>query len=787
MQKLHSVSAFFSYYRLLPLLLCGLFTCTLPVLAQSPAKTGQGQRKTVGLVLSGGGAKGLAHVGVLKALEENNIPIDYVVGASMGAIIGGCYAAGYAAKEIEEIVLSDAFQEWSSGKLLLQHRFVPSRREAEADLFSFYVDLDTNFRASVNSNFVDDAPLNFALARLLYKASHEAGHNFDSLDIPFRCTASDIFTQKSVVLQDGHLSDAVRASMTVPLFFRPIRIDGKYLYDGGVYDNFPVKVMRKHFNPDIIIAVNVSSKVFKEYPYGKDDELIADALKYFLLDNTDPGLLNKGDVFLEPNLGNLTAIDFPKVQAFVDSGYAVARASMDSIKQKIPFSLPQSRPGRKTELLDHSEKNIYSIEFQGLLPRQEGFVRRTLGSGRSKVSIDRLSKGYYRLISHSYFNDVYPWLLGDTTSKDGYRFSLKINHRQKARVSLGGNLASRSISRLYAGISYTLLSRALYQFQVNGYSGRFYTSARGMARMHLPTAMPMYLELNGVYNHWDFNNSQEIFFSKNAGNLFLSRYDRFIEGLAGFTVKRQKLLEVGAAWLNNDDFYFNQNNFNTADLADESMFNGMMYLARFSHSSLNRKQFADEGSALKLSLRYYNGQERHNPGSTSIYETSRKVQHQWVMAKASWEKYYGTKLKWGYSLEGVASNQPAFANYTATLLNAPAFYPLLDSRTLFLPGFRAINYAAAGLRQVTPLSGKLQLRLEGYAFRPFRVIAEGEEQQAEFVKPARQVELAASASLIFQPPLGPASASFIYYDDPNQRFGILLNAGYLIFNRRGMD
>ncbi len=278
-----------------------------------------GYSQKVGLVLSGGGAKGIAHVGVLKALEENEIPIDYITGTSMGGIIGGCYAAGMSPNQIEEIVLSKEFLEWVTGKLESGHNYYFNRDDDNAAFLRLNLSLDSTFSVLFNTSLASDLSLNFALAEKFAQPSAIAHDNFDSLFVPLRVVASDIFTQTALSLGSGSLSDAIRATQTVPFFYSPIRIDGKYLFDGGVYNNFPGDIMQQTFNPEVIIGSNVSSKVFEEYPFGKDDKLIARSLLYMFLDKSDPSDIPEGGVYIQPDLTNYTSFDFARAQALIDS------------------------------------------------------------------------------------------------------------------------------------------------------------------------------------------------------------------------------------------------------------------------------------------------------------------------------------------------------------------------------------------------------------------------------------------------------------------------------------
>src|SRR5690554_6566465 len=154
----------------------------------------------VGLVLSGGGASGMAHVGVLKALEEENIPIDYIVGTSIGALIGGFYAAGYTASEIEEIVVSDEFRSAANGIIDQQHEFYFKKSPSNAGMLNIDFRLDSLFESNIPTNFVNSTPIDLGLLQYFIPANAIAKENFDSLLIPFRCLSANITKGKEEVL-----------------------------------------------------------------------------------------------------------------------------------------------------------------------------------------------------------------------------------------------------------------------------------------------------------------------------------------------------------------------------------------------------------------------------------------------------------------------------------------------------------------------------------------------------------------------------------------------------------
>ena len=192
----------------------------------------------VGLVLSGGGAKGAAHIGVIKALEENNIPIDYITGTSIGAIIGSLYAMGYSPEEMLELMLSKEFSYWQTGTVEEQYTYYFKEPYPTPEFAHFSIDMSDSLQIKASflpQSLINPIQMNQAFMALFSQATAKAGWNFDNLFVPFRCVASDIYTKKPIIFKNGDLGDAVRASMTFPFFFQPIWKDSIPLFDGGFH------------------------------------------------------------------------------------------------------------------------------------------------------------------------------------------------------------------------------------------------------------------------------------------------------------------------------------------------------------------------------------------------------------------------------------------------------------------------------------------------------------------------------------------------------------------------
>lgn len=216
--------------------------------------------QSVGLVLSGGGAKGIAHIGVIQALEDNNIPIDYITGTSMGAIVGGLYACGYTPAEMLDVIRSQEFAYWSISTIDPKLTYYFMEPPVTPTILKLNLGGDQSGLTSLlPSALINPLPMNFAFMELFAPFTAQCEADFNKLFVPFRCVASNVDKKHKTVFSSGQIGDAIRASMTFPLVFHPIEVDGDRLYDGGIYDNFPVDVMDDTFAPDFVFGVDVSA------------------------------------------------------------------------------------------------------------------------------------------------------------------------------------------------------------------------------------------------------------------------------------------------------------------------------------------------------------------------------------------------------------------------------------------------------------------------------------------------------------------------------------------------
>ncbi len=291
----------------------------LPTVFAQSLSSYEEERPKVAVVLAGGGAKGAAHIGVLKALEEMQIPVDYITGTSMGAYVGGLYATGMSADEIESFIYSI---DWYSGYRDRVDRSQRRVRDKEAeDRYQLRTDIGLRF-GEVH------APRGFVQGQNMLRILRETTGNlnefqsFDDLAIPYRSVATDIVELQEVVLDKGQLVDAMMASMSVPGALPPYELNGRMLVDGGVVNNMPVDIARA-MGADIVIAVDISTD-YKQKEDFTSMLVVADQLSNYLVRRStqqQAESLGGQDVYLRPDVGQMETTEFAKMPDAYEAGY----------------------------------------------------------------------------------------------------------------------------------------------------------------------------------------------------------------------------------------------------------------------------------------------------------------------------------------------------------------------------------------------------------------------------------------------------------------------------------
>lgn len=744
---------------------------------------GQAMSQRVAVVLSGGGAKGLSHVGVLKALEEYEIPIDYIVGTSMGAIVGGLYASGYSPDSIAILLQDEKFTKWATGEIEDKYSYYFKQSEPDAswiDIKFNHNDVTGKIKGKLPVNLIPPYEMDFNILELYAGASAAANYDFNNLFVPFRCVASDIDSNKAVVLDHGQLGTAIRASMTFPFFYKPIEIDGKLLFDGGMYNNFPSDVAGEVFNPDVVIG----SKAAGNYNSPGQDDMIAQ-LQSMLMAPADFSMDSTSGILLEHDLSNRAIFDFSRAGEVIDVGYLTVIENLGGIYDLIERRMPAEDLDKRRQMFLDSKPPLIidSIYIEGLTKNQAGYVRKLFKHRDKLVDIEVVKLQYFKLIADDKISAIFPELAFNNQT-GYYDLHLKVKKSESFVGSLGGNVSSGTANTAYVGLEYRYLGRQAMSLMANLYLGRFYNSYMVGARVDFPSRVPFFMDLSYIYNSKNYFRNTTYFFDDKTP-AFLICKESFGSFSAGIPATHRGKLILGLNFGSKKDEYYQDNTFSREDTSDITTFDMVTPRIMFELNSLNRKQFANAGARFLAEIRYTYGHEINTPGSTSPDSMQQSNDHSWFQLRLLYDNYFDHfgPLSLGFYGELLISNQNFFANYTSSLLAAPAFQPILESKTLFLPKYRAYNYGAVGLKLVLEVYRKIDFRLEGYLFQPYQEILADEHMDAEYGKAFAYRSVIGSSSLVWHSPLGPLSISLNYYDRNNDKLSFFFNFGYIIFNQ----
>lgn len=327
-----------------------IFMCLL-LTVQTGFSQSENKKPKIGLVLSGGGAKGLAHIAVLKLLEELGIQPDYITGTSMGSIIGGLYSIGYTADEIEKIAREMDWNDLLEDKISRRDISIEEKTEDGKYIGEFPL---KEGKIALPIGIITGQKLVMRLNELTWAVHHIC--DFDSLPIPFRCIATDLITGNAVVLKSGYLPHAIRASMSIPSALVPFEIDGNLLVDGGLVRNFPVSDVIE-MGADIVIGVDVGAPLYKRAELNSVVEVIDQVSSFKGVESTKRER-KLCDILITPDVSGYNASSFDYADTLIVRGKMAAVRSYPALK-KLADSLKQIGALRKKKI--HSPIDIYSV------------------------------------------------------------------------------------------------------------------------------------------------------------------------------------------------------------------------------------------------------------------------------------------------------------------------------------------------------------------------------------------------------------------------------------------
>lgn len=787
----------------------------------------------VGIVLSGGGAKGLYHIGVLKALEENNIPIDYISGTSMGAIIGGFYAAGYTPWEIENIVVGPALSLWISGTIDPKYSYYYNELPLRPSMVSYDIDVDdiiskfkwqkklkeeqivpTYYDVDRNNalpaNIISSTQLDIALMEYFSGANAFAKNDFDSLYIPFRCVSVDAVTKTQRFWGKGDLSLAIRASMAIPIVFSPVVVDSAVMFDGSVLNNFPWKESNELWKPDFIIGSRcVAGDVLDlSTPMGQGMALMFSPTDYNMPDSL--GIMIGRGV-------NVGALDFHKAKQIIELGYNDTMAEMPEILERIPYFISSEERDYKrllfkqkipslvfkskqvdnelvydmiiSDTTKQSDRQYYrnALKIEKVKKQEQDTVGLAKKAMRNKkiIGVDEFKHKYYRRITEGAAQTDFPYAIyNDSTGV--FDFKIKLYHDPILTVKAGFNVSSATINQGFLGLSYRRSKLITSFFNIDGYFGAFYNSGQFSNRFNFYRGdANIYMYNTFTYNYLNFNraNNQKYFYNGNYYGQSNMLNEYYISSLIGMPMGAKSKFELrGAIGLDNFKYSFN-NNTNANEMKEyiyKSILSFATLNAAISTSTLNDPFYPTSGVSQKFSASVSFGHEvrkwknNDNPNTTSTIANNTNY---WASIKFHriQYKYVNKYFSFGYLIEGVFANPPKFSTEIVGNM-APKFEPTQFSKTIFVPEFQNFTYASVGVMPIFTIFDKLEMRTEAYAY-----IGD------LFMPNIKNLKYILSATLAYKLPFTTISLSYNRLDTHTVKKNyFLLNIGVMLFNNRGV-
>ncbi|WP_288911562.1 patatin-like phospholipase family protein [uncultured Bacteroides sp.] len=746
------------------------------------------QAQKVGLVLSGGGAKGMTHIGIIRALEENNIPIDYIAGTSMGAIVGSLYAMGYSPDDMEALLRSPDFKRWYSGQVEPQYEYYFKKGRPTPEFLNIRFAFRDSLRAKslrLPTSMVNPIQMNLVFVELFARSTAACHGNFDDLFVPFRCIASDVYNKKPLVMRNGDLGDAVRASMSFPFVFKPIEIDSILAYDGGIYNNFPTDVMREDFHPDVIIGSVVAAN-----PSKPNENDLMSQIENMVMQKTDYSIPDSLGIVMTFKYDDVSLLDFDRLDELHDIGYNRTMSIMDSIKSRIHrrVNADNVRLRRMVYRSNLPQFRFRDIYIEGANAQQQAYIKKEFHDDPHEVfTYEDLKRGYFRLLADNMISEIIPHAVYDPQT-DLYSLRLKVKMEDNFSVRIGGSVSTTSSNQIYLGVGYQNLNYYSKEVTIDGQIGKIYNNAQFMARFDLPTRVPTSYRLIGSISTFDYYKKDKLF-SRHDIPSFNSKDERFLKLMVSLPFLANKRAEFSFGIGKLEDNYFQSNVIDfEKDRSDQSMYRLLGGAIGFYGSTLNARQYATKGYYEKLIAQIFTGKEKFIPGNSPETATWKERQS-WLQISYMKEAYHtmSPKFTLGWMAEAVCSSKNFSENYTATMMQACDFSPTPHSELMYNEAFRANQYIAAGIKPIYVLNDMFQVRTEFYGFVPIFPIKKNSFNKAYYGKVFSRFEYLGELSVVCHLPFGAISAYVNHYSSPRKEWNVGITLGWQLFNYRFIE
>ena len=549
---------------------------------------------------------------------------------------------------------------------------------------------------------------------------------FDRLFVPFRCVYSDVYNKHKVVVSHGDLGDAVRASMSFPLVFKPIEIDGVLAYDGGIYDNFPVDVMRQDFKPDIMIGVDVSAPNAKPSP----NDLMAQ-VEDMIMQKSDYNLPADEGIRIKLDLERFSLLDFQQADSIYAIGYRHAEAMIDSIMGRVTARTPSAVLKQRREKWRSATLPLVfdSVAVSGVTAPQARYVTRIFDNDADAdtFGITQARAAFYRAVSPGRFSTLTPH--ADYDSISGlFRLRLDGTVKRSFDVAGGGFITSSTTSFLFLSGTYNNLTSHITTANVSAWLGQSYMAAYGSLSHGLSTPIPMNIGLQTAIMRHKFNEDEKLFYDWSSP-AFITKSQFYANLYWSMAPTRPSKLSFSAGYGHLWDTFFSGLFDGEDDRGrDHTHLDLGQAAVEWERSYLDNILYPTEGSFAKVRFSGVIGNVDYDPfastlpGASSLGDRDRMMS--WLTLEAEGSKYWHLRRHFSLGLSGhaIASTRKLLNGYTASLVMAPAFTPTASSFNAYNPAFRANSWVAGGVNPVWHPTSNLQLRGTFNCFVPARKI-----------------------------------------------------------------
>lgn len=555
----------------------------------------QEQRKKVAVVLSGGGAKGVAHIKVLKVIEEAGIPIDYIVGTSMGSIVGGLYAIGYTPEQLDSMVRKQNWTFLLSDRVKRSAMTLTERERSEQYILSF--PFMKKPKDAVLGGIIKGYNLDNLFSELT--VGYHDSISFDRLPIPFACVSANVVNGEQVIFRSGILSTAMRASMAIPGVFTPVRIGNMVLVDGGMVNNYPVDVA-KTMGADIVIGVDVQSSLKKSDQLNSAPDILGQIIDLACQANHDKHVALT-DAYIKVNVEGYSSASFTPeaIDSLMQRGEEAARAqwqTLVALKEKIGISDKYVLPFRAPYSLLSDSCSLYvsDIIFSGIEESDEKWLLKKYKLKEHSRITNRQIKQALLLLrgSQAYSNVSYTL----TEAPDGYHLTFLLEEKYEKRINLGIRFDSEEIASLLLNATASLRTKIPSRLSVTGRLGKRYAARVDylvepmQQRTFNFSYMYQYNDIN-IYNKGEraYNTTYTYHLGEMAFSDVWYKNLRFGLGLR-FEYYRYK------------DFLFKEPALNGEKIKSQHF---LSYFAQIHYNTFDKGHFATKGSDFRTSYSLY--------------------------------------------------------------------------------------------------------------------------------------------------------------------------------------